>query len=192
LIVSRTFFLLFFALFSFASHSQVNDTLKAQAQKVEEAPVLTNQPHSVSRATWLAVALPSAGQFYNGKYWKMPIVYAGLGVCTYLAIDNNRLYRQYLDAFFLRIDSTQTDQYVGIYQTNQLIVLQNTFRKWRDLAIIIGGVIYALQIVDAHVDAHLYYYDIDDNLALKIEPALLNTMVGNIPALGVGLTLHFK
>lgn len=192
MIISRIISLLFLALFSLAAQGQANDTLRGKAQEVEEAPLVANRPHSVSRATWLAVALPSAGQFYNGKYWKMPIVYAGLGVCTYLAIDNNRLYRQYLDAFFKRIDSTQTDQYVGIYQTNQLIVLQNTFRKWRDLAIIIGGVIYALQIIDAHVDAHLYYYDIDESLALKVEPALLNTMVGNIPAVGLGLTLHFK
>jgi len=159
---------------------------------VEDAPVVENKPHSVARATWLSAALPGAGQAYNKKYWKMPIVYAGLGVCGYLAIENNRQYRTYLNAFYKRIDSTQTDQFEGIYEDpSQLIVLQNIYRKWRDLSLIIGGVIYALQIIDAHVDAHLYYYDIDDNLSLKFEPSLMPGF-GNVPAVGFSLSLQFK
>ena len=183
-------FLIFILGLNFTVTAQERDTLQGQAETIEQAPLVVEQPHSVAKATWLATALPSAGQAYNRKYWKMPIVYAGLGVCTYLAIDNNRQYQNFLNAFFKRIDSTQTDEYEGIYQTNQLVVLQNTYRKWRDLAIIIGGVIYALQIVDAHVDAHLYYYDVDDNLSLKIEPTLLPA-AGLMPAMGIGITLQF-
>jgi hypothetical protein len=164
--------------------------LRANAVEPEEG--VDTSAHSVKRATLLSVALPGAGQAYNRKYWKMPIVYTGLGICTYLAIDNHRQYRTFLDAFYKRIDSTQTDQFVGIYQDpSQLIVLQNIYRRWRDLSIIIGGVIYALQIIDAHVDAHLYDYDIDDNLSLKLEPTLMPNL-SPVPAMGFSLTLQFK
>lgn len=146
----------------------------------------------MSKATWLSAALPGAGQVYNGKWWKVPILYGGLGVCTYLAIDNNRQYRTFLEAFYQRIDSTQTDQFVDIYpDPAQLIRLQNTYRKWRDLAIIVGVVVYALNIIDAHVDAHLYNYNVSDEISLRLEPSVMNNR-GWVPAVGFSLTLDFR
>lgn len=120
----------------------------------------------------------------------MPIVYAGLGTTIYFAFENHKTYRLYLNAFYQRIDSTQTDQFVNIYSEANLIQLQNVYRKWRDLSIIIGAAVYALQIIDAHVDAHLYYYNVDDNLTLRLEPGLQPN--GAFPAVGFNLTLDFR
>lgn len=152
----------------------------------------TAENHSVSKATWLSIALPGAGQFYNKAYWKMPIVYAGIGTCVYFAIDNHTRYRRYLDAFFLRIDSTDTtpDRYLGIYSERELVELQNIYRDWRDLSIIIGSLVWVLNVIDAHVDAHLYYYNVNDDLALKVEPNVF--YVNSFPAVGLRLKLNLQ
>lgn len=166
------------------------EELKASAADTVLAD--SSEVHSVSKATWLSTALPGAGQYYNESYWKMPILYAGLGACIYMAVDNHRAYRRYLNAFFIRIDSTATvtDRYVGIYSERELIELQNIYRDWRDLAIIIGALVWALNVVDAHVDAHLYDYNVNDDLTLKIEPNLF--YVNNFPAVGLRLSLNLQ
>ncbi|MCR9153880.1 MAG: DUF5683 domain-containing protein [Bacteroidetes bacterium] len=147
--------------------------------------------HSVSRATWLSTLLPGAGQAYNGKYWKMPIIYGGIGYCGYLAYENHQLYRRYLDAFLMRVDSSGVDQYQGIYTERQLIELQNIYRDYRDLSIIIGAVIWALNVVDAHVDAHLFYYNVNDNLSFRLQPSMFQ-VGGNygIPAVGLSFKIN--
>lgn len=153
---------------------------------------LPDTGHSVAKATWLSTALPGAGQIYNGNYWKPIIIYGGLGACTYFAIENQRLYRRYLDAFLLRVDSTNTteDEFVGIYNERQLIELQNIYRDWRDLSIIIGGVVWALNVIDAHVDAHLHYYNVNEDLSLRIEPNMF--YVNQLPALGFRMNINLN
>ncbi len=179
---------LILALFASSSlQAQEEPALSASDTNVVDSTEL----HSVSKATWLSTAIPGAGQFYNQAYWKMPIIYGGIGACIYLAVDNHRLYRRYLDAFFLKIDSnaTETNIYVQAYSERELIELQNIYRDWRDLSIIIGAVVWALNVVDAHVDAHLYDYNMSDNLSLRAEPSLF--YVNNFPAVGLRLKLNF-
>lgn len=146
--------------------------------------------HSVAKATWMSAALPGLGQIYNRKYWKLPIVYGGLYACGYFAVENHRQYRSFLNAFYARIDSNQTDQYANVYTAQQLVTLQNIYRKWRDLSIIIGAAVYALQIVDAHVDAHLFDYNVNDDLSLRFEPAVFPA--GPTRAVGIGLSLQWE
>jgi hypothetical protein len=148
--------------------------------------------HSVSKATWRSTIVPSWGQAYNKKYWKMPIVYAAMGTTIFFAIDNHSSYRRYLDAFNTRIDDdpNTSDEFVGIYDERQLIEIQDQFRKWRDLNIILTGFAYALQIIDAHVDAHLFYYNVSDDLSFRWEPSLIQTP--NTNAIGVSLKLDLK
>lgn len=173
--------------------AQELDSLDFQESDELIIPLDSSEMHSVSRATWLSTFLPGAGQAYNGKYWKMPIIYGGIGYCGYLAYENHQLYRRYFDAFFQRIDSTQTDQYVGVYNERQLIELQNIYRDYRDLSIIVGALIWALNVVDAHVDAHLYYYNVNDNLSFKVEPTLLPIAgMQGIPAVGLRMQINLS
>tara|TARA_R110002050_G_scaffold83381_4_gene178205 strand:+ start:4711 stop:5283 length:573 start_codon:yes stop_codon:yes gene_type:complete len=182
--ISFVFF--FFFSLNLRAQGELKATATDTVQK-DSVPV-----HSVSKATWLSTALPGAGQYYNQAYWKMPIIYGGLGACIYMAIDNHRSYRSYLDAFFLRIDTnaTEKDQYLNIYSERELIELQNIYRDWRDLAIIIGAVVWALNVVDAHVDAHLYDYNVNDDLSLRVEPNMF--FVNNLPVVGLRLRLNLQ
>ncbi len=180
-------FLLFISVSLSAQRDSVN------YEEVNRMPTDSSEMHSVRRATLLSTFLPGAGQAYNGKYWKMPIVYAGLGACGYFAVENHRLYRQYLDAFLMRIDSTSgNDQFFNIYSERQLIELQNIYRDWRDLSIIIGAAVWALNIIDAHVDAHLYYYNVNEDLSFRLEPAVIpmGGMYNGMQALGLGLKIN--
>jgi len=159
--------------------------------KAEETVKAIDTGHSVSKATWLSTAFPGLGQAYNGSYWKMPIIYAAMGTTIYFAIDNHNIYREFLDAFYVRTDDdpNTVDAYVGAYNERQLIEIQNQFRKWRDLNIILTVVIYALNILDAHVDAHLYYYNVNDNLSLHLEPSIIQSPYYN--SMGISLKFNF-
>ncbi len=157
---------------------------------LEVAPIDSTHKHSVKTATLLAL-IPGAGQIYNRKYWKVPIVYGALGTTIYFARENHLLYRLYLDAFFTITDSTGPDPFNKQFTPSQLIELQDIYRRYRDLNIILSVVGYGLQILDAHVDAHLFYYDIDDNLSLHWEPTTFNSaFMGN--AVGIKLSLQLK
>lgn len=149
--------------------------------------------HSVKRATVLSASFPGLGQYYNKKYWKMPIVYGAMGTTIYFAIDNHLLYRRYLDAFYIRDDDDPTtfDEFVNIYpEASQLIELQDYFRKYRDFNIILTGFVYALQIIDAHVDAHLFYYNVDDNLSLQWQPTTIRSPFYNSFGISVKFNLR--
>ncbi|NVK26441.1 MAG: hypothetical protein HWE14_00285 [Flavobacteriia bacterium] len=128
--------------------------------------------HSPALATWLSVALPGAGQIYNDKWWKVPIIYTGFAVSGYYIYENNRQLQIWSDIIDQRLDSTQTDIYEGIYSDNQLFTIQNSYRRYRDLSIIFTVAIYGLQILDANVDAHLYNFDVTDDISLNWEPTL--------------------
>lgn len=165
--------------------------IKAQltADTVVEKVVV--EDHSVSKATWLSVAFPGLGQIYNKKYWKLPIVYGAMATTIYFAVDNHTQYRRYLDAFYIRIDDdpNTTDEF-PLLDERQLIEFQDLFRKWRDLNIILTGFTYALQIIDAHVDAHLFYYNVDDDLTLRWEPTVIQNPYYN--SIGVSLKLDIR
>ncbi len=163
-------------------------TLSALNLKVE--PIDSNRTHNVKTATLLAL-MPGAGQIYNRKYWKLPIVYAAIGTALYFAYDNHQTYRLYLDAFYaVNGDSTLSDPFNGFYTPRQLIELQDIYRRYRDLSIILAVLGYGLQILDAHVDAHLFYYDVSDDLSLNWQPTRLNMPWGR-PSIGIKAVLHF-
>jgi hypothetical protein len=128
--------------------------------------------HSPRKALLLSTVLPGAGQVYNGKYWKVPIIYAGIGISLYAANWNFEQYTIYSDAFDIRIDGDETtiDEFDGVYSDEQLIQIQNFYRKNQEVSIIIAFAFYGLNILDANVDAHLHSFDISDDLSLDIEP----------------------
>lgn len=149
--------------------------------------------HSISKATWRSVMVPGWGQLYNKKYWKAPIVWAGLGTSIGFAIYHHGNYVEFRDAYNIRVDGdpNTTDPYEGLYTANQLITIQTTYRRWRDLSIIIAVGVYAYNILDAYIDAHLFYFDISDDLSMVLQPTLIG---GPFPsAMGsAGLQLQFN
>lgn len=145
------------------------------------------------KAALYSTIFPGLGQIYNRKYWKLPIVYAALGTAAYAVVWNYQQSQIYLDAFYEQTDPNNPDpDFFGIYTEAQLIELYYQHRRWQDLSIIIGAVLYGLQVLDAYVDAHLYDYDISDDISLHWQPTLFNCGFRSAPVVGLGLTLSLK
>lgn len=150
----------------------------------------TNEVSSVNKATTLATICPGAGQIYNKSYWRVPIVVGGFATMVYCIDWNNRGYQRFKKAYRLKYDFDQNpekypsgsqDEFNGRYSATFLKNLRNSYRRNRDLCIILTAGLYVLQIVDAHVDAHLRDYDISKDLAVNLQP-----MINYNPALGAG------
>ena len=129
--------------------------------------------HSPKKATWLSL-IPGAGQIYNKKYWKLPIVYAGFGVTGYFGFWNRNNYKTYNDAYVCLVNlGDECENELALkYDENQLKTLRDYYRRNMELSFILMGVWYIIQILDATVDAHLYYWEVDDNLRVKVEPMI--------------------
>lgn len=164
----------------------------------------TNKVSDVKKATTLACIFPGAGQIYNKSYWKVPFVIGGFASMIYCIDWNNRGYQRFKKAYGLLADyeahpenypDGPPDEFKGRYSASYIRNLRNNYRRNRDLCIIITGALYILQIVDAHVDAHLKDYDISDDLSMELTPMVNYTYVpslgGNRPVFGFNLSLNF-
>ena len=164
-------------------------------EQSSQTAVRTRQ-HSPKTATWLAL-IPGAGQAYNRKYWKMPIVYAGFGATIYFAVTNKDEYHLYRDAYDYKMGtntdvSQQAIDESAKYTPDNLITLRDYYRRNMELSWILTAAWYVLQIIDANVDAHFFYYEISDDLTLQLEPQCVlynNTSYEN--NIGVKLKLNF-
>lgn len=135
------------------------------------------------KATWLAVVLPGAGQIYNRKYWKLPIVYGGIMGCLYAYNWNNQMYNDYRQAFLDIMDADPNSKSYETFfpsgydfQRNEEYLKElfkkrkNRYRRWRDLSVFACIGVYLVSIVDAYVDAHLSSFDISEDINLSIQP----------------------
>lgn len=170
----------------FAFNAIGQDEVKVVSSATVEVP---KSNHSPKKATLYSTFLPGLGQAYNKKYWKIPIVYAGLGTTVYFIFWNSDQYNEFSTAFDIR-DAGGTDKYFGIYTTEQLIILQNTYRNQRDLSILLTVLVYGLNVLDANIDAHLFDFDVSDDLSFRIEPAIMQSTSFGYNG-GVKMTLSF-
>lgn len=144
--------------------SQVQDTTSlnpAMKKKVYSGP---------RKAAILSAVIPGLGQAYNKKYWKIPVIYAGLGTLGYFFVKNQNDYSYYRKNLIAVNDNDPATLNQTSYTSDQLVTIKTTFRKRRDLSGFGLGLVYVLNIIDANVDAHLRTFDIGDNLSLKITP----------------------
>lgn len=190
------YILFFFYFYGFAQTE--TDTIPANIDKnvVIDSTIIVREPMNIlapSRAAFYSAVLPGLGQVYNKKYWKVPIVYAALGTGVYFYLDNDKVYKRYRNAYKSRLAGHTNDEFYGDGQAPKvsndgLIRAQNTLRRNKELSLLITFGIYALNIIDANVDAHLLQYNLDENLALK--PHFEYNEQENSTNLGV--TLNFK
>lgn len=173
-------------------------TAKAQDTLVEK------KVHSPKRAAIYSAVLPGAGQVYNGKWWKVPIIYAGFGGVGYLVYDNYSNYKTFLTAYKLKTGNldegeTPTEYEIQLsesYLASQLQSYKESYRRDFEFYCILMAAWYGLNIVDAIVDGHLYTYDISDDLSFHIDPAFNLAETPHLAMAGgrqTGLTfsLHF-
>ncbi len=121
-----------------------------------------------TKAGLYSAVLPGLGQYYNKKYWKIPIVWGGIGTGVGIVLWNQKQYTRYRDAFIAQLNG-QTHEFSDIpgITADALGRVQDRAKRQRDYAIAVTGLVYVLNIVDAVVDAHLYEGRKDPDLALK-------------------------
>jgi len=189
-------------LFSFSIQAQ-NE--KAKKDTTEKVPVDSSIiKHSPRKATIFSAVLPGLGQVYNKKYWKLPLLYGGVGVLTYFIITNNNYYQTYRNQFKILNDTSNQTAYNSMVAQLMLtypgaslsaisLTIQSArdyYRHNRDLCLILTGIVYILNIVDADVDAHLFYFDVSDKLTLNWKPTFYQeSNFKNYP--GLSLKLNF-
>ena len=156
------------------------------------------------RALWLGLVLPGAGQIYNRKFWKLPIIYGGIVGCAYAMSWNNQMFHDYSQAYmditdndpttesynqFMHLGAKITKDNISRYQT-LFKSRKDRYRRWRDMSFFVLVGVYALSVIDAYVDASLSEFDISKDLSLRVEPAIMNTNNHRNPLQSGGIGVH--
>lgn len=152
-------------------------------------------PLAPSKAAFYSAVLPGLGQAYNKKYWKIPIVYAGIGTGIYFHIRNDNDYDRFRNAYKRRLAGFTDDEFFGdgdtpVISSDRLIDAQRSAQRNKDVSLIVAIAFYLVNIIDANVDAHLKQYDVSDDLSLspKFEINPINTQ----PNYGMALKLNLQ
>lgn len=144
------------------------------------------------KATILSAILPGAGQVYNGKPWKVPIIYAGFAANIYFIEYNNRRYELFKEALAIfDEDPKDPEQPFPSLNRDGLVRNVNYWKRNRDLNYFLFIGIYALNIIDANVDAHLSAFDVSDDLTFRFEPSYESLSAGGGNIMGLSLKINF-
>ena len=167
---TATLFCLFICLATLAQSNkdELDETARQNKKNISRAL----DPLRPAKAAFYSAVLPGLGQAYNKKYWKIPIVYGAIGTGLYFYLDNNKLYKQYRNAYKRRLAGFTDDEFYGSGDTpflsdEALIRAQRTLKRNKELSMLVTVGLYVLNIIEANVDAHLLQYNLDENLALK-------------------------
>ena len=136
-----------------------------------QLPNNTIKIHSPHKAAIYSALIPGLGQVYNKKYWKLPIIYGATGILIYAFDFHNDQYNKYKTAY-ARMDAGEITEFEGIKDKSILLRAKDGYQRDRDLNVISLAALYLLNVVDATVDAHLFDYEITDDLSLNVQPTL--------------------
>ena len=171
-------------------------TIKAQELSITGTEISPKKsveynPLAPAKAAFYSAVLPGLGQAYNKKYWKIPFVYAAIGTSIYVYNFNDTAYNRYRTAYKLRLagkqDEFTNDDGQVTLSNSALITAQKSFKKDRDLSILVTGIFYVLQIVEASVNAHLIQFNVDDNISFN--PKLIQHDFSNKPIVGAAFKI---
>ncbi|AEI51897.1 hypothetical protein Runsl_5607 [Runella slithyformis DSM 19594] len=159
---------------------------KVQALKDTLSKVINPTPkvkHSPRKAAMYSLAVPSLGQAYNKQYWKMPFVYAGFGTVIYFIRYFNIRYKDYLTPYIASFNPTtgaalrtEAPVYIRSQQITRTLTIdqitkgKDFYRRYRDLNIIMLTAVWALNVVEANVSAHLKTFDMSEDISFRVQP----------------------
>lgn len=162
--------------FSFQGFSQdslvVESPPSGELSTAEEEKEQDYKPYDAlapSRAAFYSAILPGLGQAFNGSYWKIPIAYGGLGIGVYFYINNDNEFNRFRDAYKDRL-AGRVDEFTANGQNitdDGLIRAQRFYRRNKEISILVIAGIYALNIIDANVEAHLQQFNVSEDLTLR-------------------------
>ena len=165
-------------LIAFNSIAQSNAVAISDSSKFQ---LKWNLPHSPLKATLFSTFIPGSGQVYNRKIWKAPLVYIGLGTCIYFITENSKDYKYWKQAYIAVNDTDPLTNPTGKAQglsSSTLNLNQIAYKKLLDISYISLVGFYAIQIIDANVDAHLFSFDVSPNLSLRYTPIVSPQFTG--------------
>lgn len=163
----------------------VKSEVKKDTTKIEHV-------HSPKKAALYSAVLPGAGQVYNKKYWKVGVIAAGAGALIYGLNFNQRNFSLYKSELIKRQQNLGgLDANLELYTDANLSELQDFYRRNRDLTVVGLALLYALNIIDATVDAHLYDFNVSDDLSLRIRPTMISSLYSALPVPAIGLQVRF-
>lgn len=170
--INRHWLVLFFCAFCLTNFAQNTEDTQEEVVETDAYKPVIMDPLAPSKAAFYSAILPGLGQAVNKKYWKIPIVYAALGTSIYFYLNNDKSYKRYRNAYKRRLAGFVDDEFYGegvipLLSNDALIRAQQTLRRNKELSLLITIGLYALNIIDANVDAHLLQYNMDENLAVN-------------------------
>lgn len=180
------YLLLFFSIQLSFSQNNDKNSLSVDSKNFLEGSEYFN-PLSPSKAAFYSAVIPGLGQAYNKRYWKIPIVYGALATSLYYYSINNTTYKKVRRAFKLRA-AGKPDEYT-LFSNQSLENAQKVLKRNRDTSMLMFIGLYALQILEASIDAHLLQFNISDKITF--DPKLLQEQTNSKKYLGLSLNLNF-
>ncbi len=163
-----------FLLFLIFSGFTQEDTVAVETPLVQDSLAVEEErdykPYNAlapAKAAFYSAILPGLGQAYNGRYWKIPIAYAGLGVGVYFYVNNDKQWNRYRDAYKDRLAGRSDEFGRDRISDDGLIRAQEFYRRNKEISLLVIVGIYALNIIDANVDAHLQQFNVNEDLSVK-------------------------
>jgi hypothetical protein len=182
----KLFFVYFLLMNGLALNAQQEP---ASTDSIEQRRELKKRIYASPRkASMMSAILPGLGQAYNRKYWKIPVLYAGIGGFAYLFKVNNDEYNFYRKNLIAEYDDDPATLNTSYLSGDQLQSQKTHYRRLRDLAVLGIGALYILNIIDANVDAHLKTFDVSDDLSVAVSPWFPAAAYGGA---GVRFTIRF-
>ncbi len=172
------------------------DTLTVENAREEES-IKEFRPDP-RKASMYSAVLPGMGQIYNRKYWKVPLVYGGFAALTWYTVFAHDEFVRYRNAHNFRTDGNPEtiDEFADDLRYTEAILtrFKDYYRRQRDRAIIWTALFYAINIIDATVDAHMFEFDVSEDLGMKIGPSFrgLDQPMVNRPGGQMGLGIKFS
>lgn len=194
--INNLIILLFFFCFATPVLAQ-QDSISVRTQELvvpnEDAEYRPYDALAPARAAFYSAVLPGLGQAYNEKYWKIPIVYTALGVGIYFYVNNDNQYDRYRNAYKSRLAGRTDDQFsdangTPLVSNSGLIDAQRFYQRNKEISLLVIVGMYALNIIDANVDAHLAQFNVSEDLSFM--PALNYDQFSG--KTGYGVTLNFN
>jgi len=176
-------------LFSFVANSQ-KDSIYSSIDSI----------HSPKKATMMSVAIPGMGQIYNDikkpegfksrLWWKLPLIYGGIGTSIYFVIQNQKYYTVYRNERLDLQNDINNLYSISGYSDAQLKSITDQYSRWRDLSIVAALGVYLINIVDANVSGNLLHFDNSNDLSIIVQPKVFYSNA--LPIAGASLSFHFK
>ncbi len=172
----------------------ITGSISDSVTTVHTTDSILRKKHSPGLAVGLSAVIPGAGQIYNKKWWKVPIIYAGLGTSIYLTCRFAKKMNTYKYEYRYRMDGTldKLDPALSGKSDENILSLKKQYQRYMEISIAATGIIYVLNLIDAVVDAHLFYFDISDDLSLKLSPYVQPTPFEHIGGGGIAMTFNLK